>query len=126
MEESGMEISPCKFTTAMMGAVNFGTDVTRNQCLASSSGRTMTTNFFDGFQWRLLVPTFALNEDKTIQHRDLEEKEILPWCEEKLQSHSEAMSGGYGSVKKVKIHPLCHEFHEHLKAVCLLQYLAKN
>jgi hypothetical protein len=81
---------------------------------------------FDDYQWRLLVPTFALNEDKTIQHRDLEEKEILPWCEEKLQSHSETMSGGYGSVKKVKIHPLCHEFHEHLKAVCFLQYLAKN
>jgi hypothetical protein len=81
---------------------------------------------FDSFQWRLLVPTFALNEDKTIQHLDLEEKEILPWYEEKLQTHSEAMSGGYGSVKKVKIHPLCHEFHEHLKAVCLFQYLAKN
>lgn len=81
---------------------------------------------FDLYQWRLLVPTFALNEDKTIQRRDLEEKEILPWCEETLQSHSETMSGGYGSVKKVKIHPLCHEFHEHLKAVCLLQYLAKN
>lgn len=81
---------------------------------------------FDDYQWRLLVPTFALNNDKTIQHRELEEKEILPWCEEKLQSNSETMSGGYGSVKKVKIHPLCHEFHEHLKAVCLLQYLAKN
>ena len=75
---------------------------------------------FSDYQWRLLVQTFALNDDNTIQELQLPDETIFPWCEEQLQSQNEAMSGGYGSVKKVKIHPLCHEFHERLKAVCVI------
>jgi hypothetical protein len=81
---------------------------------------------FNNFQWRLLVPTFVFNDDNTIRHQILEDETVLPWCEEQLQSQGEAMSGGFGSVKKVKIHPLCHEYHERLKAVCVLQYHANH
>lgn len=78
---------------------------------------------FSEHQWRLLIPIFALNADNTIQELDLPDEAILPWCDEQVQSNSGAMSGAFGSVKKVKIHPLCHEFHERLKAVCVLNPL---
>jgi Protein kinase domain len=74
---------------------------------------------FSDYQWRLLIPTFALNADNTIQELDLPDEIILPWCDEQLQRDNVPMSGAFGSVKKVKIHPLCHEFHERLKAVCV-------
>lgn len=73
--------------------------------------------YFENYQWRLRVPTFGLNPDKTIRHYDLHDRDILPWCEEHSASAYEVMSGGFGSVKKVKIHPLCHEYHETLKAI---------
>ncbi|CZR63862.1 uncharacterized protein PAC_13759 [Phialocephala subalpina] len=73
--------------------------------------------YFDNYQWRLRVPTFGLNPDKTLRHYKLHDRDILPWCEEHSVSQQEVMSGGYGSVKKVKIHPLCHEYHETLKAI---------
>ncbi|TVY23266.1 Proline-rich receptor-like protein kinase [Lachnellula hyalina] len=72
---------------------------------------------FDDYQWRLRVPTFALGPKETIRHYDLHDKDILPWYEEHSVSQNEVMSGGYGSVKKVKIHPLCHDYHETLKAI---------
>ena len=72
---------------------------------------------FENYQWRLTVPTFALNEDNTIIHQELHDRAILPWCEEHLQTSYPTMSGGFGSVKRVRIHPLCHEFHDVLKEV---------
>jgi hypothetical protein len=71
---------------------------------------------FDNYQWQLLVPTFALNDNNTIKHQIFPERVIFPWCEERAQKHA-ATSGGYAHVKKVRIHPLCHEFHKTLEAV---------
>jgi hypothetical protein len=82
--------------------------------------------YFDTYQWRLRVPTFALDPDKKIRHYELHDKDILPWCEEHSMSDLEVMSGGYGSVKKVKIHPLCHDYHDTLKAVRMLRPLERH
>jgi hypothetical protein len=75
--------------------------------------------FFGDTQWRLLVPIFSLNPDRTVQHQDLEPMDILPWQKEETVKPHVAISGGYGRVAKVKIHPLCHRYHEILKAVSL-------
>lgn len=75
---------------------------------------------FDKYQWQMLVPRFYLDASDTIRHEDFPERIIFPWCEETSDNYA-ATSGGYGRVKKVKIHPLCHEFHEILKAVSLIR-----
>lgn len=81
---------------------------------------------FYQFQWRLLVPTFALNAGGTMQHQELADETIFPWFGEQSPSYSEVMEGGFGVVKRVKIHPFCYEFHELLQVVCVLQSLANN
>lgn len=69
------------------------------------------------FQRRLAVPVFRMDGNSLI-HLDLDDKDILPWCEEAEVPPVNAMSGGYGTVIRVKIHPECHEFHKTLRAVC--------
>ncbi|KAH7380990.1 kinase-like domain-containing protein [Cadophora sp. MPI-SDFR-AT-0126] len=69
-------------------------------------------NFHD-FQWRLLVPIFVPNEDRTIRHYQFHPCGILPWC----PISKEPIEGGYGSVTKVWIHPLCHKYHELLRSI---------
>lgn len=74
---------------------------------------------FDGFQRRLMVPVFRLDRrNNALIHLDLDAKDILPWCEEAEVPPISAMSGGEGTVIRVKIHPSCHEFHNTLRAVC--------
>lgn len=67
---------------------------------------------FHGFQWRLLVPIFALNNDRTIKHYKLDRFDVLPWWKTGTEDE-----GGEGIVTKVRVHPLCHDYHELLKSV---------
>lgn len=74
------------------------------------------------YQHRLAIPMFRLSEpNNTIVHQSFDNHTILPWCEceERGVSVVNAMSGGYGSVMRVKIHPLCHRFHDVLKSVSI-------
>lgn len=77
---------------------------------------------FDTYQRRLTIPIFRLKkDDNTLIHLDLNARDILPWCEENTVAPVNAMSGGFGTVTRVRIHPLCHEFHDTLKAVsCII------
>lgn len=84
-----------------------------------SRWRTATLEQFEGFQRRFKVPVFGLDRrNNTLIHLDLDGKDILPWCEEAEVPPVSAMSGGAGTVIRVKIHPSCHEFHDTLRAVC--------
>lgn len=74
---------------------------------------------FHEFQRRLTVPEFGFRHDNTLDHQDFHEEVILPWCEEVDVPPVAALSGGFGSVRRVKIHPLCHNFHEVLRDVRL-------
>lgn len=81
--------------------------------------RIVQLEAFNNLQRRLSPPVFGLNEDdNTLVHLDLDNEAILPWCavEENLIP-CPTMSGGFGTVSRVKIHPMCHKFHKTLKAV---------
>lgn len=74
---------------------------------------------FNNFQRRLSPPIFGLKqEDNTLIDLNLDDQDILPWCEFKENLVSvPAMSGGFGTVNRVRIHPMCHRFDDTLKAV---------
>lgn len=81
--------------------------------------RAVHLEAFNNFQRRLSPTIFGLKQcEDTLIHLDLEDDAILPWCE--LQENVipvPAMSGGFGTVSRVKIHPMCHTFHDTLKEV---------
>lgn len=81
--------------------------------------KTVQLEAFDNFQRRLSPPVFGLKqEDNTLIHLDLDDHAILPWCEfQENLIPVPVMSGGFGTVSRVKIHPMCHIFHDTLKAV---------
>lgn len=82
--------------------------------------RTTDLEQFELFQRRLAVPVFKLDEkNNALIHLDLDDGDILPWSEEALVEPVNAMSGGFGTVTRVKIHRDCHHFHSTLKAVSL-------
>lgn len=83
-----------------------------------SHWRTASLESFETFQRRFDVPVFKLTRNNALIHLNLDEKEILPWCEETIVPPISAMSGGAGTVIRVKIHPRCHKFHHTLRAVC--------
>lgn len=87
-------------------------------CLGS--WKAVKLELFSDFQRRLSPPIFGLKQDdNTLIHLDLDDQAILPWCEVKENLVSlDVMSGGFGTVSRVKIHPLCHRFSDTLKAVC--------
>lgn len=88
-------------------------------CFTQARWGTSDLEQFETFQRRLAVPVFRLDRrQNTLIHLDLEDKDILPWCEEAEVPPVNAMSGGSGTVVRVRIHPRCHEFHETLRAVC--------
>ncbi|KAF3765539.1 kinase-like protein [Cryphonectria parasitica EP155] len=68
---------------------------------------------------RLTVPVFGLREGSNeINHQKFDPGVILPWCEvDENVTPVPAMSGGYGTVTKVRIHPLCHQFHDVLESI---------
>lgn len=85
-----------------------------------SDWRRMDMEQFEVLQRRLNVPIFRLDRtNNALIHLDLDAKDILPWCDEAEVPPVNAMSGGSGTVIRVKIHPRCHEFHDTLRAVCL-------
>lgn len=75
------------------------------------------------YQYRLMIPTFRLGQDNTIEHQEIENWRILPWCNEDIAEPVAAMSGGSGSVSRVRIHEDCHDFHRVLKSVSQQQPL---
>lgn len=79
---------------------------------------------FNDFQRRLMPPVFGLKEiDNTIVELQLDDEAILPWCE--VQDNLVpvvAMSGGFGTVSRVKIHPMCHRFDKTLEAVSFVGF----
>lgn len=84
-----------------------------------SGWKTATLEQFERFQRGFTVPIFRLDRrTNALIHLDLDAKDILPWCDEAEIPPVNAMSGGSGTVIRVKIHPRCHEFHDTLKAVC--------
>lgn len=90
-----------------------------------SRWRTAALESFEKFQRRLNVPVFRLDrENNALIHLDLDAKDILPWCEEAIVPPISAMSGGAGTVIRVKIDPSCHEFHDTLRAVCFVIFLS--
>lgn len=70
----------------------------------------------ESYQWRLDVPRFKLGPKGVVEHQRFNKKAILPWIEA-IDKPGEAKSGGYGTVTQVRIHPLCHEYHEVLESV---------
>lgn len=85
-----------------------------------SRWRTVTLEQFERFQRRLTVPVFSLDRsNNALIHLDLDPEDILPFCEEAEVPPVNAMSGGSGTVIRVKIHPKCHGFHDTLRAVSL-------
>lgn len=86
-----------------------------------SRWKNATLEQFENFQRRITVPVFRLNRrNNDLIHLELDARDILPWCEEAEVPPISAMSGGEGTVIRVKIHPSCHEFHDILKAVCCI------
>lgn len=79
----------------------------------------MQLETFSNLQRRLSPPVFRHRHgDNTLIHLDLDDQDILPWCE--LRENLipvPAMSGGFGTVNRVRIHPMCHRFNDTLKAV---------
>ncbi|KAK4221268.1 hypothetical protein QBC38DRAFT_138014 [Podospora fimiseda] len=59
---------------------------------------------FDLHQWAMLAPWFAHGEQQA-HFYELDEKDVMPWL-----SEIQVAEGGYGVVKKVKIHPCHHNF----------------
>ncbi|KAJ4388599.1 hypothetical protein N0V93_006057 [Gnomoniopsis smithogilvyi] len=74
---------------------------------------------FARFQRRLMPPVFGMDDDDhTLVHLELDKEDILPWCEvEDYLIPVNAMSGGYGTVSRVRIHPMCHKFGKTLSAI---------
>lgn len=86
-----------------------------------SGWRNVDLESFHRFQRRLAVPIFRLERHhKTLIHLDLDANDILPWCDEAEVPPISAMSGGAGTVIRVRIDPRCHEFHDILRAVCIV------
>lgn len=86
-----------------------------------SRWRTASLEQFERFQRGFTVPVFRLDRrnHNALIHLDLDAKDILPWCDEAEVPPVNAMSGGSGTVIRVKIHHRCHEFHDTLRAVCI-------
>lgn len=83
-----------------------------------SRWRNANLEGFETFQRRLAVPVFRLDrKNNALVHLELDDRDILPWCEEAEVPPVNAMSGGSGTVTRVRIHPRCHEFHHTLSAV---------
>lgn len=83
-----------------------------------SRWRTASLEQFENFQRRFAVPVFRLDRrNNALIHLNLDAKDILPWCDEAEVPPVNAMSGGSGTVIRVKIHHRCHEFHDTLRAV---------
>lgn len=92
-----------------------GTDQALQCCFAKFG--YVPLNAFDDFQRQLTVPVFGLGKNNSLDHQTLDERDVLPWCEVKDVPPIAAMSGGFGTVMRVRIHPRCHGFHEVLKEV---------
>ncbi|KAL8381816.1 hypothetical protein RB595_005872 [Gaeumannomyces hyphopodioides] len=65
-------------------------------------------------QWRFMLPHFAPSARGGVAHYEIPRDAILPWIQIGNASGGQSTwtegdsSGGYGIVKKVKIHPDCH------------------
>ncbi|KLU82100.1 serine/threonine protein kinase [Magnaporthiopsis poae ATCC 64411] len=71
-------------------------------------------NMFVSTQWRFVLPYFAPSISGDAAHYDLPPDAILPWVAIKSGSagqptlKEEQETGGYGILKRVRIHPDCH------------------
>ena len=72
---------------------------------------------FERTQWEVLTPYFDLKKDGSCKEFDLGPETILPW----KVLPGDTMSGAYGDVYRVEIHPTSHGFSQVLKGVCLLR-----
>ncbi|PSR85614.1 kinase-like domain-containing protein [Coniella lustricola] len=87
-------------------------------CCSSKLGwKPATVESFDRSQRQIKIPTFRFKKNNKIEHQEFEDWRILPWCQEDNSPPVAAMSGGYGSVSRVRIHKDCHYFHEVLKSI---------
>ncbi|KAL3301868.1 kinase-like protein, partial [Colletotrichum asianum] len=62
---------------------------------------------FEQWQWALLAPSFDRPERKDVPHHQFEKATILPF---RFLDHEPDRAGGFGTVRKVAIHPNHHEF----------------
>lgn len=66
---------------------------------------------FDKIQWRFIAPYFSLSSNQAAYHYQLETNTVLPWvCDDKSSSDL-PISGGFGNVWRVKIHPEHHRWN---------------
>lgn len=70
------------------------------------------SGFLDTYQWRLMVPYFKSENDDICRMRFLG-KDIQPWIKTKSLDKKvpSVLSGAYGSVYRIVLHPWQHEFH---------------
>lgn len=90
-----------------------------------SHWHTVSRQNFHDYQMRLDVPTFEFDRGNKVKHYEFSREVVLPYmyCEEvKNIAPVPAISGGSGSVRRVKIHPLCHKFGELLRSVCFFPF----
>lgn len=103
---------------------NNGTDIS---CCFMRRGPAFMEMFFR-LQRQLSVPVFSFDLDgEDLRTTVLDKQDILPWCQEAMITRPRtgtSMSGGFGYVSRVDIHPLCHKFHHVLRKVRLQGFIS--
>ncbi|KAH6989231.1 kinase-like domain-containing protein [Ilyonectria sp. MPI-CAGE-AT-0026] len=83
--------------------------------LACCGGRSYLADLFYQYQWRLLVPFFSFNEKGAPEHYPLHVDTMLPWAP---PDEAEVFKrGGFGTVKRRKMHDDCHGLGMRLTAI---------
>ena len=84
--------------------------------------------YFDNWQYRVSVPFFAPqrgpgSNEMTAPHYTFDTRTVLPWCARDTKAPSsysrpfDEASGGYSTVRRVRMDPQCHGFQEILEKV---------
>ncbi|WDK12643.1 protein kinase [Colletotrichum graminicola] len=66
-----------------------------------------TIDRFEQWQWALLAPSFDRPETKNVPHHSFDKAKILPF---RFLDNQPDREGGFGTVRKVEIHPNHHRF----------------
>ena len=69
---------------------------------------------FESLQWRLLAPFFGKSsqDPSKIYHYQLDDSVVLPFITDNSISAPQKVSGGFGDVHRIRIHPNHHNFNK--------------
>ncbi len=78
---------------------------------------------FENLQWRLLAPFFGKSseEPSRIYHYQLDDNVVLPFITDNSISAPQKISGGFGDVHRIRIHPNHHNLNKFVGCVLMLR-----